>query len=75
MNHINQSNFIRAKFYSETPKKLNQSINAFQMSFRKTDQIAASMAQIKQVFEVEKLNPQQEETIKSLWHLIKLNNK
>ena len=34
------------------------------------------MAKVKrQVFKVEKLNPQQEETIKSLLHIIKLNNK
>ena len=33
------------------------------------------MAKIKQVFKVEKLNPQQEETIKRLLHLFKLNNK
>ena len=36
----------------------------------------APIAKMKQVFEVEKLNPQQDETIKSLkLHLIKLNNK
>ena len=37
--------------------------------------MAAPMAKIKQVFDVKKLNPQQEETIKSLLHLMKLNNK
>ena len=53
---------------------MNQSFNVFQMSFRKTDQ-KAPIAKMKQVFKVEKLNPQQEETIKSLkLHLIKLNN-
>ena len=70
MNHIHPS-----KIYSENPKKLNQSFNAFQMSFRKTDQMAALMAKLKQVFKVENLNPQKEETTKSLLHLIKLNNK
>ena len=33
------------------------------------------MAKIKQIFKVEKLNQQQEDTIKLLLHLIKLNNK
>ena len=45
------------------------------MSFRKIDQNGGAQAKIKQVCNVEKLNPQQEETIKSLLHLIKLNNK
>ena len=30
--------FHPSKIYSENPKKLNQSFNAFQMSFRKIDQ-------------------------------------
>ena len=30
--------FHPSKIYSKNPKKLNQSFNAFQMSFRKTDQ-------------------------------------
>ena len=51
--------FHPSKIYSENPKRLNQSLNAFQMSFR-TDQMAAPMAKIKQVFKVEKFNPQQE---------------
>ena len=33
--------------------------------------MAAPTAKIKQVFKVEKLNPQQEENIKSLLHIIK----
>ena len=45
------------------------------MAYRKTDQNdRAPIAKIKQVSKVEKFNPQQEETIKSLLHLIKLNN-
>ena len=43
------------------------------MSFRKNDQNAHGKNL--KVFKVEKLNPQQEETIKSLLHLLKLNNK
>ena len=38
MNHIKQSNFIRSKFTLKTPKKLNQSFNAFRMSLKKADQ-------------------------------------
>ena len=30
--------FHTSKIYSENPKKMNQSFNAFQMSFWKTDQ-------------------------------------
>ena len=37
--------------------------------------MAAPMAKIKQVFKVEKLNPQKNETIKSILHLITWNNK
>ena len=63
--------FRPSKIYSENPKKLNQSFNASSRLIK----MAVPMAKIKQVFIVEKLNPQQEETIKSLLHLIKLNNK
>ena len=41
--------FHPSKIYSENPKKLNQSFNAFQMSFRKTDQNGGPLAKIKQV--------------------------
>ena len=37
--------------------------------------MAAPKAKIKQVFKVEKLNPQLEETIKRLLHLITVKNK
>ena len=50
-----QIKFHPSKIYSENPKKLNQSFNAFQMSFRKTDQNGGAQGKIKQVFKVEKL--------------------
>ena len=47
--------FHPSKIYSSNPKKLNQSFNAFLMSFRKTDQNGGAQGKIKQVFKVEKL--------------------
>ena len=45
------------------------------MSFRKTDQNGGVHGKIKQIFKVDKLNPQQEETLKILLDLIKLDYK
>ena len=65
MNQINQSNFIRAKFTRRT-LKIIQSFNASDTSFPKTDQNGGAHGKNKEVFKVEKSNPQQEETIKIL---------
>ena len=67
--------FHPSNIYSENPKRSNQSFNAFQMSFRKNDQNGGAHGKNLIVFKVEKLHPQQEETIRILLHLIKLNNK
>ena len=75
MNHINKSNFIRAKFTQRTLKNLTNHLTPFKCHFGRLIKMVAPLAKIKQVFKVEKLNPQQEETIKSLLHLIKEKNK
>ena len=64
MNRINQSNFIRA-INSESKKNQTNHFTPFKCHF-----VAATMAEIKQVFKVEKFNPQQEEIIKSLFILV-----
>ena len=75
LDHLNLSNFVRAKFTRRTLKDWTNHLTSFKFHFGRLIKIAAPMAKIKQVFKVEKLNPQQEETIKTLFHLIKLNNK
>ena len=45
--------FYPSQIYSENPKQLNQSFNAFQMLFRETDQNGGAQAKIKQVFKNE----------------------
>ena len=45
--------FYPSQIYSENPKQLNQSLNAFQMTFRETDQNGGAQAKIKQVFKDE----------------------
>ena len=69
INHIKQSNFIRAKFTQRTPKNWTNHLTPFKCHFRRLIKMVVPMAKIKQVFKVEKLNPQQEDTIKSLLHL------
>ena len=75
INHINQSNLIRAKFTRITLKNWTNLLTPFKYHFGRLIKMAAPIAKIKQVFKVEKFNPQQEEIIKSLLHVIKLNNK
>ena len=66
MNHINKSNFIRAKFTQRTLKNLSNHLTPFKCHFGRLIKMVAPFAKIKQVFKVEKLIPQQEETIKGL---------
>ena len=73
MNHINQSNFIQAKFTRRALKDWTNHLTPFKCHFERLNKMAATMAKINQVFEVEKLNPQQEETTKSLLHYMKFN--
>ena len=74
MNHINQSNLIRAKFTRITLKSWTNHLTPFKCHFGRLVKMAALIAKIQQVFKVGKFNPQREEIIKTLLHLIKLNN-
>ena len=67
--------FHRAKFTRRTLKNWTNHLTPFKCHFGRLIKMAAPMAKLKQIFKVEKLNPQKEESIKSLLHWIKLNNK